>query len=90
MPAERRVDKLRRLTGLTRRELECYDEAALRRWLEAELSEETIWRIRRVRRLRQIGLDYDAIEIIVRLLDRMEQLESSATAGSVRVRVIED
>lgn len=64
------------ITGMTRRELECVGEETLAAVASGDFSEELLWRLRRVRRLRRdLGLDYAAIEIIVRLLDRVESLE---------------
>jgi hypothetical protein len=64
------------VTGMTRRELECVDEGTLAALAAGDFGEAVIWRLRRVRRLRRdLGLDYAAIEIIVRLLDRLEALE---------------
>lgn len=88
---ERADDELLRLTGITRRELDCYDDELRMAWRGAELDEETVWRIRRVHRLRrQLGLDYDALEIIVRLVDRIELLEGRGGRQQITVRVIED
>jgi len=88
--AAERVDELERRTGLTRRELEVYDQATLDRWRQGELDDETVWRIRRVRRLhRQLGLDYESIEIILRLVDRIEQLEAGRTYSTIIVRVLD-
>jgi hypothetical protein len=84
-------DELLRLTGITRRELDCYDDELRLEWRSAELDEETVWRIRRVHRLRrQLGLDYDALEIIVRLVDRIEQLEGPGRRHQIRVRVVDE
>jgi hypothetical protein len=92
--AAERVDDLERRTGMTRRELEVYDPETLDRWrqaaLDAELDDETVWRIRRVRRLhRQLGLDYESIEIILRLVDRLEQLEAGRERSTIIVRVLD-
>jgi hypothetical protein len=88
--ASGRVDDLERRTGMTRRELEVYDQETLDRWRQAELDDETVWRIRRVRRLhRQLGLDYESIEIILRLVDRIEQLEAGPTSSTIVVRVLD-
>jgi hypothetical protein len=91
MPESRRSDQeLLRLAGITRRELESYDEELLAAWRSAELDEQTLWRIRRVHRLRrQLGLNYEAIEIIVRLVDRLEQLESVRSHHEITVRVLD-
>jgi hypothetical protein len=75
---------------MTRRELEVYDQEILDRWRQGELDDETIWRIRRVRRLhRQLGLDYESIEIILRLVDRIEQLEAGRARSTIVVRVLD-
>jgi hypothetical protein len=75
---------------MTRRELEVYDQETLDRWRRGELDDETIWRIRRVRRLhRQLGLDYESIEIILRLVDRIEQLEAGRARSTIVVRVLD-
>jgi hypothetical protein len=88
---DRSDDELLRLTGITRRELDCYDDELRLAWRSAELDDETVWRIRRVHRLRrQLGLDYDALEIIVRLVDRIEQLEGPGGRHQIRVRVVEE
>jgi methyl coenzyme M reductase subunit C len=74
--AEISMRRLMGLTGLTRRELEVIDEATLASLALGEVNEQVVWRVRRVRRLRRdLGLDYASIEIIVRLLDRVEELE---------------
>jgi hypothetical protein len=88
--AAERVDDLERRTGMSRRELEVYDQESLDRWRQAELDDETVWRIRRVRRLhRQLGLDYESIEVILRLVDRIEQLEAGRTRSTIVVRVLD-
>ena len=89
--AERSLLALSRLTGLSRRELECLDDAVLQEVLTAEPGEELLWRLRRVRRLRRhLGLDYEAIEIIVRLIERVEALEGRRSRTSVTVRVVSE
>jgi hypothetical protein len=88
--AAEKVDDLERRTGMTRRELEVYDQELLDRWRQADLDDETVWRIRRVRRLhRQLGLDYESIEIILRLVDRIEQLEAGRPSSTIIVRVLD-
>ena len=88
--AAERVDDLERRTGMTRRELEVYDQETLDRWRQTELDDDTVWRIRRVRRLhRQLGLDYESIEIILRLVDRIEQLEAGQMRSTIVVRVLD-
>jgi hypothetical protein len=84
-------EELLRLTGISRRELDCYDDEVLMAWRAGELDEETVWRIRRVHRLRrQLGLDYEALEIIVRLVDRIERLEGARGGHDITVRVLEE
>jgi hypothetical protein len=88
--AAAKVDDLERRTGMTRRELEVYDQELLDRWRQSELDDEMVWRIRRVRRLhRQLGLDYESIEIIMRLVDRIEQLEAGRTRSTIIARVLD-
>jgi hypothetical protein len=70
--------ELARITGLTRRELECYEDELVLSWAAAEMTDELAWRIRRVRRLREhLGLDYEAVEIILRLTETIEQLQAA-------------
>lgn len=84
-------EELLRLTGISRRELDCYDDEVLMAWRAGELDEETVWRIRRVHRLRrQLGLDYEALEIIVRLVERIERLEGAHGRHDITVRVLEE
>jgi hypothetical protein len=73
---DRSTRRLTVVTGMTRRELECVDQETLTALAAGDLGADVVWRLRRVRRLRRhLGLDYAAIEIIVRLLDRVEALE---------------
>ncbi len=73
---ERRLSDAQQLTGMTRRELALLDAETLDALSSGEVSQEVVWRVRRVRRLRRdLGLQYDAIEIIVRLLDRIDRIE---------------
>lgn len=73
---DRSTRRLTVITGMTRRELECVDDDTLAAVASGDFGEEVLWQLRRVRRLRRdLGLDYAAIEIIVRLLDRVEALE---------------
>ncbi len=84
-------DQLLLLTGMSRRELDCYEAELVASWRGADLDEEAVWRIRRVHRLRQqLGLDFEAIEIIVRLVDRIERLEGRRGRQDITVRVLEE
>lgn len=84
--------RLARLAGLTRREVACVDDQLLATWVgDGETEEVALWRLRRVRRLRrQLGLDYEAIEIIVRLLDRVERLQALSGTSGMALRILED
>jgi hypothetical protein len=84
-------DRLAEWAGVSRRELECFEEELVLRWTEVELSDELAWRIRRAHRLRaQLGLDYEAIEIILRLVHRIEELEAAARADAAMRILSED
>jgi DNA-binding transcriptional MerR regulator len=63
--------------GVSRRELLTYEAHGLLVVDHgAEPSEAQMERIRRIRRLRRdLGLSYDAIDIVLRLLDRVEAAE---------------
>lgn len=72
-------DVLRRLarsSGLTRAEVRRFVRLEVVTSRAGELEPALIQRLRRARRLRRdLGLSPDAIEIILRLLDRIEALE---------------
>jgi hypothetical protein len=77
-----RLAALASLTGLTRRELAVLDPETISALSSGEVTDEVVWRVRRVRRLRRdLGLPYEAIEIIVRLVDRVERLERLQQRG---------
>ena len=88
--ASRAAITVSRLTGLTVREVECYEAELVETWSRSDLTEETVWRIRRVHRLRRdLGLDYGAVEVVLRLVERLEELEAEldrhgAPANTVR------
>jgi hypothetical protein len=55
----------------------------------AALSLEAERRVRRIRRLRRdLGLPYDSIALVVRLVERIEQLEGRRPPSGRRVRVL--
>jgi hypothetical protein len=71
-------DLLAERAGVSRRELECHEDSLVLEWTAAELTDEVVWRIRRARRLHaHLGLDYEAVEIILRLVNRIEDLEAT-------------
>jgi hypothetical protein len=85
------LDRLAEWAGVSRRELECFEEGLVVQWTQVELTDELAWRIRRAHRLRaQLGLDYDAIEIILRLVHRIEELEAAARADAALKVLTED
>jgi len=64
------------MPGVGRRELQAYEAAGLLTLAEAGPSEADLRRVRRIRRLRRdLGLSYDAIEVVLRLVDRLEAAE---------------
>ena len=71
-----RLKVLARQTGLTSRELTRYIELDMVTMPRGEVSETTLHRVRRIHRLwRDLGIDLEVVAIIVRLLDRIEELE---------------
>jgi hypothetical protein len=78
---------LARATGLSRaevRRLVQLDVVVLRNGAD---DPDLLRRLRRARRLRRdLGLSMDAVEIILRLLDRIEVLERSQQASAPRQR----
>lgn len=75
MPA----DDGRPARGVTRRELVLYESHGLL-LLEpgAQPTEAQMQRVRRIRRLhRDLGLSYEAIDVVLRLLDRLEAAEAA-------------
>ncbi|HEX3605671.1 MAG TPA: chaperone modulator CbpM [Candidatus Dormibacteraeota bacterium] len=82
-PAPRRIG---------RRELQTYVAQGLLTVDEASPSEADLRRVRRIRRLRRdLGLSYPAIEIVLRLVDRLEAAErrdGSDPHTTVRITVV--
>jgi DNA-binding transcriptional MerR regulator len=72
---------------ITRREVSIYQQHGL--LVESEVaSPEADRRVRRIRRLRRdLGLSYDAIALVERLVERIEELEGRST-GDYPVRVV--
>jgi DNA-binding transcriptional MerR regulator len=67
-----------RQCGLTARELTRYIELELISLPVDEVGDATSRRLRRIRRLRRdLNIDLEVVAIIMRLLDRIEELESS-------------
>lgn len=78
-------DVLRRLarsSGLTRTEVRRFLRLEVVTSVAGELDPALILRLRRARRLRRdLGLSPDAVEIILRLLERLEALEGREDRG---------
>jgi DNA-binding transcriptional MerR regulator len=78
--------------GVRRRELQTYAANGLLLLGEGGPSEADLRRVRRIRRLRRdLGLSYEAIEIVLRLVDRLEAAEQGSRAEArpaVRITVI--
>ncbi|HEV7464664.1 MAG TPA: chaperone modulator CbpM [Candidatus Dormibacteraeota bacterium] len=78
--------------GVPRRELQTYAANGLLLLGEGGPSEADLRRVRRIRRLRRdLGLSYEAIEIVMRLIDRLEAAEQqprSEPRASVRITVV--
>lgn len=87
-----RLSSIARQCGLTPRELRRYVELQLIALPAEEVSDATLRRVRRIRRLsHDLDLDLEVVAIIVRLLDRIQELEAAhSTAPHLMVRVIED
>jgi hypothetical protein len=67
---------LARQSGLTAHELTQYVELHMITLVPGEVSETTLRRVRRIRRLRRdLGISVDVVAIIIRLLDRIQELE---------------
>jgi DNA-binding transcriptional MerR regulator len=76
-----RLREVARWSGLSRAELSRYQELEVIVIGDRELSPALLRRLRRIRRLRRdLGLDVEAVAIIVRLLDRIEELERRSSA----------
>lgn len=82
------VERLRGL-GVGTRELEVYREWDL---IPEEMADpdQLALRIRRIRRLRRdLGLSYDAIELVLRLVERVEAVEGRRrSVPTVTVRIL--
>lgn len=71
-----RLKALARQSGLTQRELTQYVELEILTLATGEVPETTLRRVRRIHRLRRdLGIDLDVVAIIIRLLDRIQELE---------------
>ncbi|HEY0409542.1 MAG TPA: chaperone modulator CbpM [Candidatus Dormibacteraeota bacterium] len=77
---------------MPRRELQTYAANGLLLLGEGGPSEADLRRVRRIRRLRRdLGLSYEAIEIVLRLVDRLEAAEQrprSEPRPAVRITVV--
>ena len=77
--------------GIARRELQAYAASGLLTLGEAGPTEADLRRARRIRRLRRdLGLSYEAIEVVLRLVDRLEaeQRGGGEWRPSVRITVV--
>jgi DNA-binding transcriptional MerR regulator len=78
--------------GIARRELQAYAASGLLTLGEAGPTEADLRRARRIRRLRRdLGLSYEAIEVVLRLVDRLEAAEhrgGGERRPSVRITVV--
>jgi DNA-binding transcriptional MerR regulator len=75
----RLVRRLARSSGLSRSEVRRYVRLEVFISADAPLNPALVRRLRRARRLRQdLGLSVDAVEIVLRLLDRIDALEEGA------------
>lgn len=81
-------DRLAEWAGVSRQELDCHEESLVSLWTGLEPTDELAWRIRRAHRLHaHLGLDYEAVEIILRLVNRIEELEAASSArAALRLR----
>jgi DNA-binding transcriptional MerR regulator len=79
-------------SGLTARELARYVELDLISEPPEEESESTLLRMRRIRRLqRDLDIDLEVVAIIMRLLDRIQELEAAESpTPRLSVRVLRD
>ena len=82
--------ELRRMAGLTQREFDSWDPDLLRQLMDVAGADEVVWRLRRAHRLRRhLDLDYDALEIILRLVEELERRPPAETSTTrIRVRVL--
>jgi hypothetical protein len=76
-----RLREVARWSGLSRAELARYQELEVIALSEGALSPALLRRLRRIHRLRRdLGLDVESVAIIIRLLDRIEELERRSSA----------
>ncbi|HEX6493082.1 MAG TPA: chaperone modulator CbpM [Candidatus Dormibacteraeota bacterium] len=84
--------EVRRVRGASRRELQTYAASGLLAIAETGPTEADLRRVRRIRRLRRdLGLSYEAIEVVLRLVDRLEAAEHAEAADPrprVRITVV--
>jgi DNA-binding transcriptional MerR regulator len=84
--------EVRTVRGVGRRELETYVASGLIAIAGAGPTEADLRRARRIRRLRRdLGLSYEAIEVVLRLVDRLEaaeRAEADAPQPTVRITVV--
>ena len=85
-----RADDGMTTSAVGRRELHVYAANGLLAIAETGPTEDDLRRVRRIRRLRRdLGLSYEAIEVVLRLLDRLEAGERpSERRPAVRITVI--
>jgi DNA-binding transcriptional MerR regulator len=78
--------------GIARRELQAYAAGGLLTLGEAGPTEADLRRARRIRRLRRdLGLSYEAIDVVLRLVDRLEageQRGGGERRPSARITVV--
>ena len=84
--------EVRTARGVGRRELQTYAASGLLAIADAGPTEADLRRVRRIRRLRRdLGLSYEAIEVVLRLVDRLEAAERAEIPDSrpmVRITVL--
>jgi DNA-binding transcriptional MerR regulator len=74
--------------GIARRELQAYAASGLLTLDEAGPTESDLRRARRIRRLRRdLGLSYEAIDVVLRLIDRLEAAEQTGGGERPTVRI---
>jgi DNA-binding transcriptional MerR regulator len=90
--SESDLDSMARQCGITRREMRRYVELEMITPSPGEVTEATRRRLRRIRRLQQdLDIDLEVVAIIVRLLDRIQELEGRrGEASRLTARVIGD
>ena len=84
--------EVRTVRGVGRRELQAYAASGLVAIAGAGPTEADMRRVRRIRRLRRdLGLSYEAIEVVLRLVDRLEageRAEFPEPRPRVRITVV--